>query len=372
MQAYQGVLAKVPGAKLTSKVYAANGMGIKPPEFPGAVTPTGKGSTKEEREAAKAEGEANGLLRERALVEAGDLAAQGIGPTGEQARKGGMSEATAAEQARRAFNKDTPDFYGIDAGQGKAAEAARTRVNARRGAIGYENAADAPGAKDALTERAQPYLDALEGSTNEQGKATAGLLSEAKKDKNGNVDPQQARKLTQEERDKFTDIFGRLAKKNDTMSPRTLSQIVYDIANPRADEIMGVGPKPDVDFKTGRVKYNGRTFVADDQTILELAAMRGEKAKQFFAAQTKVAVQRRDRDVKNEGIKTAAKEAAKNVDIKRLPATIRQIETSLSGYEEGLSKVKDPAARTEYENTIQNLRARRDAFRSRLQSLQSR
>lgn len=371
-EAYNEAHSAIPVKKGKSREYALKEQGIVPPQVSSPVTSGGKGTTKEEREAARADAEVKGLTRERALVEAGDIASRAIGPTGESTRQPGMSEGAASEIARRQFGTAVPDYYNVDAGRGDAAEAARTRVNSRRAAIGYGSAADAPGASDPLVERAKPYLDALEGTENESGVKSAGLLGEARKDKNGNVDPKSVRKLTQEERDKFTDIFGRLGKKNDTMSPRTLAQTVYDIANPQADEIMGRGPRPEVDFKTGKVSYNGRTFFADDQTITELAAMRGKRAQQFLKADLKANVARRDRNDNAARLEKDAEDKARRAEASKLPATIRQIEQSLAGYEEGLPKIKDEGARQEYMNTIEALRARRDAFRKRYNEIQTR
>jgi hypothetical protein len=280
-----------------------------------------------------------------------------------------MGEAAAAEIARRSFGVKTPELYGVDP---SAIEGARSKNIARVGAIGYKGAENAPGADDPIVDRAKPYIEALEGAVDEKtGKRAGGILSRAKTNENGDVDVRTVRTLSERERDTLTDIFGRIAKKNDTMQPRTLAEVVYDIANPKADEIMGRGPKVDVDWRNKTITYNGRSFYADEQTMLDLAKMRGEASKQFFKAQGDDAKKRRAAGEKkdNEDEQNRQNPIGSAPAQARAGAVATNLDTQISRLEEGLRNPNmPPRIKADNAQMLEQLTRQRDALRNRLKA----
>jgi hypothetical protein len=170
------------------------------------------------------------------------------------------------------------------------------------GALGYKGAEKAPtdtgaekGSVDAL---AAPYLKALEGEEDENGVRVGGVMNRSKKDAQGRVDPNaKDPPLTDTERRMFTDVFGRLAKKNNTLSRESMAQFVYDIARPRAAEIMS-GERPDVDWKNKTINYKGQSVYVDEASMRDLATMRGRVVQEFFRNEKEAAGKSRDKIVK--------------------------------------------------------------------------
>jgi hypothetical protein len=338
-------------------------------------TPRAGAGTATEREEARTEVEARRLGQERALVEAGDLASRGLDPEGKPTRIGGMSEAAAAEIARRKFGTKVPDYYAADAGVGDAAETARNRVNQKRAALGYKGAKDSSDADDTVANRAKLYMEALEGTPNEKtGKRTGGILNEVPIDKNGDRDPNAARPaLTSAQRDAYTDIFGRLAAKNTTLSERTLAGVVYDITNPSKDEVGGRAKRLDVDYNTGRVTFNGKTFYADDQSLLEMAQMRG-KALRSMQADEKAAAGRRRTALEKE---EAAAEERRNAGTRlgpipeplrgRAEETAANLEAQIARMQQGVSNPNMPSrTRDGMEAQIKQMQNSLEVLRNRI------
>jgi hypothetical protein len=321
----------------------------------GERTPA-KNLSKEEREAAAAEAELKRLYGERVAIETGLASSRGVQAGGTQARTPGMSEATAAEIARRSYGAKTPDLYAVDAGVGTTAERARMANIGAVGALGYKGAEDAPvdsGAeKGSINALAAPYLKALEGEEAENGKRVGGILSRAKKDARGNVDTTTASPpLTDTERQMFTDIFGRLAKKNTTLSRETMAQTVYDIARPRAQEIM-TGERPEIDWKNKTINYKGRAIYVDEASMRDLAAMRGQTVQEFFRNEREAASTKQGKLVK--GIENDL-----NFTDKKIAELEQASKMSASGARRTLRSDARDAAETRRQEELRKLEARR-------------
>ncbi len=268
----------------------------------GRATARTSGGTAEERAAAAEEAELRRLYGERVAIETGLASSRGIQAGNTQARTPGMSEATAAEIARRSYGAGTPNLYAVDAGVGTRAEAARMANIGAVGALGYKGAEDAPTSKDpekgSIDAIAAPYLKALEGEEDIKGTRVGGILGRSKKDALGRVDPDaKGPSLTDDERRMFTDIFGRLGKKNTTLSKESMAQVVYDIARPRAEEIKS-GERPEVDWKNKTINYKGKSIYVDETSMRDLAAMRGQTVREYFRNEREFAVKTRDKRAK--------------------------------------------------------------------------
>ena len=270
--------------------------------IPSAV-PTAKPPTSvEERKAAAEASEMDALYRERVGIEGGALAARGTAAGGVDVRsRVPVTEATAAEIARRSYGSKTPGYYPADAGTGALSDVQRTENLARTAGAGYSRAPDAP--KDAKSDAninalAKPYMDALLGTVDEEtGKPVSGIINRAQQDAEGRVDPNAPKeKIDSRERQQFTDIFGRLAQKNKSLSRESLAETVYDIARPRARQIMS-GARPEIDWRTKEVVYNGKRLLMDEASIRDLAAMRGKTINDFFASEKQAAGESRAKPV---------------------------------------------------------------------------
>jgi len=258
--------------------------------------------TDAQRKAAAEAAEVDALYRERVGIEGGALAARGTAAGGVDVRsRVPVTEATAAEIARRSYGSKTPGYYPADAGTGALSDVQRTENLARAAGGGYSRAPDAP--RDAKSDAninalAKPYMDALLGTVDEEtGKPASGIINRAQQDAEGRVDPNAPKeKLDSRERQQFTDIFGRIAQKNKSLSRESVAEMVYDIARPRAKQIMS-GVRPDIDWRTKEVVYNGKRLFMDEASIRDLAAMRGKTINDFFAAEKQAAGELRAKPV---------------------------------------------------------------------------
>jgi hypothetical protein len=222
----------------------------------------------EERKAAAAESEKDAILRDQAALEYYSRAGRGV---------------------------NAPDIYEQEPGP---IEGVRTKLKSALANVGYRGAADAPGSDEASEERAKRFMMALEGEPGKDGKRTGGVLTEAPKNDGKQKDPSKARPpLTEEQRDAYTDIFARLATKNNEVTPRTLASVVYDITNPAADEGGGKERRVDVDPKTGKVSFSGKTFYTDQQSFVEMMQMRGKALKDMRATEGLSAAKARDKKI---------------------------------------------------------------------------
>lgn len=310
----------------------------------GVPTTTSRAPTSvAERQAAAIEDEKAAILKEQAALEYYNRAGRGV----------------------NAF-----DIYEQEPGP---IEAVRTKLQSRLADLGYRGAKDAPESEQLAEDRAKRFMMALEGGTDDKGKTVAGLLNEVPVDARGQKDPTKARpKLTSEQRDAYTDIFARLATKNDGVTPRTLASVVYDITNPAADEAGGRERRIGVDPKTGRVSFGGKVFYADQQSIVEMMQMRGKALKSMRAQEGLSVAKTRDKELADQRAIAAANanQPAIGGELRyQASEQVTNLDKQISSLREGLKNPNmPPRIRADQQNQIETLMRQRDTLSNRLRN----